>query len=150
MKKWLRRALLFAALACLLVTVAYAHPASHPGAGGEKTRVEQMGMITSGGQIATSKADGGTSFSRDWDMGEFGEAVEGLYSTFQKISIPIGAVALAYCAFSAFLGSEKEIEMAKAHGKLIIMAVIAIIALPLVMKFAMEVMSGYQWDPANP
>lgn len=92
---------------------------------------------------------GADSDSAPYDLTEFRDKVGEIYNLAIKISIPCGAVSFAFGAFRLLTGDEKAMEKGKNQMIFTVVAVAAIILLPLVVRAGIELGRTYGWTPPS-
>lgn len=84
-----------------------------------------------------------------YDLTEFRDKVGEIYALAVKISIPCGAVSFAFGAFRLLTGDEKAMEKGKNQMIFTVIAVAAIILLPLVIRAGIDLGRTYGWTPPS-
>lgn len=82
-----------------------------------------------------------------YDLTAFRDKVGEIYNLAVKISIPCGAIAFSAGAFRLLTGDEKAMEKGKSQMIFTLVAIAAIILLPVVVKAGIELGSTYGWKP---
>ena len=86
---------------------------------------------------------------QSYDLTEFGNAVQTVYNIAKVIMLPLGSVAVAFGAFRWLTSSEDEAGKAKRQIIFGLLAVVAIILLPIIAKMGVDIGKQYAWEPTT-
>lgn len=89
----------------------------------------------------------GQSNSETYDLSEYGNKIREIYNMFVAIAIPCGAVSVAFGAFRLLSGDEKMMAKGKRQIAMTIIAIAAIILLPLAIKEGINLGMANGWTP---
>ncbi len=93
-----------------------------------------------------------TAFAAGTDAGDLNAAnINGalvtMFNFIKAISVPLGCIGIAMCAFSFFMPSEKSMEIAKKRLFHIGAALFILMLIPLIFKFSASTWRNIGWKP---
>lgn len=106
-----------------------------------------FGFCIARASCATWTAENEIAGEAPYDLTEYGDGVGDVYEMLVNIAFPLAAVSFAAGAFRMITGGERDIESGQKQMIMTLLALAAIIMLPLAVKAGMTLGKTYGWSP---